>query len=224
MQSLLAGVGKSSHQVKISSTNNEKVCVLNENEIYQVFVKKCKDNKFEVRQEQLAKFKEQVSLKSINRKLVLTNMGLSLEFAKYFSNMLHNFQYHNIDRISSIDLSMNNLRDPGIIELAKPIRYCKFIVKLDVSSNSISSKGFQTLCLALEKNEGVCMINFSTKNGVNRNRLQEAGGKHVAKLIGTPDCPIQFLNLNGCVLKDEGANHVFSMMSSKIERKLTNTL
>ena len=80
---------------------------------------------------------------------------------------------------------MNNLRDQGIIELAKPIRYCRFIVKLDVSSNYISAKGFEVLSKSLQNNEGICMVNFSTKGGVQRNRLQEAGGKHVAKLLGS---------------------------------------
>ena len=47
-----------------------------------------------------------------------------------------------IEKLSSIELSKNNLKDAGITELSKALKCCKFLVKLDVSSNSITPKGF----------------------------------------------------------------------------------
>ena len=138
----------STHSIKIHSENKERTSVLKEEQIVEIFLKKCQDNKFNLRFRnldqcpQFCKFRTQVISKCINRSLILQNMGLSLEFAKSFAQMMNDLSSLDYDAISYIDLSMNNLRDPGIIELASSIGNCKNLVRLNISNNSISPKGF----------------------------------------------------------------------------------
>jgi len=126
------------------------------------------------------------------------------------------FNLHGTDRLSSLDLSKNNLRDEGIAELSKPLRCCKFLVSLNVSSNFISPKGFLHLSIALSRNESLCILNVSTQNGLNRNRLQKLGGQYMTSLLGTL---IQVLNLNSTSLGDQGVNVIFENLAHRIENK-----
>ena len=73
----------------------------------------------------------------MNRRIKLVGMNLSLNFTTYFSNLAPLID----DKISSIDLSKNILRDEGVKALAKCLRYLKNLVKLDLSSNEITQKG-----------------------------------------------------------------------------------
>lgn len=55
----------------------------------------------------------------------------------------------NIDKIASIDLSKNQLRDAGVIELSRILYFMKTLVALDLSSNEITPKSLEPLALAI---------------------------------------------------------------------------
>ena len=78
---------KTSHTIKINKINKERLCVLTEEEIQEVFKHKIIDNRLNEPKNdvQYIKFRQQIHTHSINRKIVLQDMGLSLSFANYFS-------------------------------------------------------------------------------------------------------------------------------------------
>lgn len=113
----------------------------------------------------------------VNRKIVLREMNLGLNFSRAFVNLIQNQSRYNMDKIASIDLSKNQLRDEGVIELSKILLFSKSLVKLDLSSNEITPKAIQPLAEALKTNNSLTFLALSTIDGVQRNRVGKIGGE-----------------------------------------------
>jgi Ran GTPase-activating protein (RanGAP) involved in mRNA processing and transport len=107
-----------------------------------IYENRCKDCNldFKTMEPQFLKFKQQVQMVCVNRKIVLREMNLGLNFSKAFVNLIQNQSRYSMDKIASIDLSKNQLRDEGVIELSKILFFTKSLVKLDLSSNEITPK------------------------------------------------------------------------------------
>ena len=106
-----------------------------------------------------------------------------MAFAQYFSAWLVKHATFQISRVASLKFSKNNLRDDGIRELSKAIKISRSLVDLDVSSNGISPRGMKYLQEAILENNSICVLNVSTVNGINRNRVQTVGGQSFAEVI-----------------------------------------
>lgn len=123
--------------------------------------------------------------------------------------------------IATIEIGKNFLRDPGIIELSKGLKYTKSLVHLDVCSNEISPKGVLALTQSISQNESLASINLSTVDGIQRNRLSKEGGQYIADyLISSEKSMVQILNLNNTSLGDKGLNFILNAMNIVIQRDL----
>jgi Ran GTPase-activating protein (RanGAP) involved in mRNA processing and transport len=125
----------------------------------------------------------------VNRKIVLREMNLGLNFSRAFVHLVENHSRYNMDKIASIDLSKNQLRDEGVIELSKILLFSKSLVKLDLSSNEITPKAIQPLAEALKTNNSLTFLALSTIDGVQRNRVGKIGGEQFgAHVLCKKDC------------------------------------
>ena len=86
-------------------------------------------------------------------------------------NIFKNHSQLNIDKIAVLNLRKNRLRDAGLIELSKGIKYARNLVSLDLSSNEITPKGIEAFSLAASSSNSLTSINLSTVDGVQRNRV-----------------------------------------------------
>ena len=112
-------------------------------------------------------------------------MNLGFNFAKKLVELSQQWSLNKMTHISSIDLSKNQLRDAGVIELSKCIKFIPMLSKLDLSSNEITPKGLSKLCKEFHYSQHMTFINLSTYDGVYRNRVGIQGGKSFAEIMGT---------------------------------------
>ena len=94
---------------------------------------------------QFEKFKQYTAKYCVNRKINLYDQGLKINCAKYLVQVL----MMQVNKIARTEIGKNNLRDEGIIELAKCFKFTKSLVHLDVCSNEISPKGIKVLTQAI---------------------------------------------------------------------------
>jgi len=152
-----------------------------------------------------------------------------MNFAKEWVAITKDWCQEGLAHISNLDLSKNYLRDDGLSELSKCIKYMPALCRLDVSSNNVTPKGIEPLCKALEKNNSLTTILLSTIDGVNRNRIGVKGGRYFSVLLGRQFSVLQSLIFNNTSLGDQGLNVMLDEVNKIIreelaERKVTNVL
>ena len=76
-----------------------------------------------------------------------------------------------MDKIAVLNLRKNKLRDCGLIELSKGLKYARGLISIDLSSNEITPKGIEAFSQAASTSQSLTSINFSTVDGVQRNRV-----------------------------------------------------
>ena len=89
----------------------------------------------------------------------------------------------DVDKIASLDLSKNQLRDAGVIELSKILYFMKGLVALDLSSNEITPKSLEPLAKSIQSNNSLTFLALSTIDGVQRNRVGKSGGENLGGYV-----------------------------------------
>jgi hypothetical protein len=172
----------SSHTIKIQNSNKQDFEQTLETEVIEsIYKERCTDCglNFKSMGPQFDKFKQYAAKFCVNRKIVLYDQALSINCAKYFVQILMQYSMN----IAIIEIGKNFLRDPGIIELSKGLKYTKCLVSLDVCSNEISPKGILALTQSISQNESLASLNLSTVDGIQRNRLSKEGGQYIADYL-----------------------------------------
>ena len=110
----------------------------------------------------------------------------------------------NVQQISRIDLSDNNIDSLGCAEI------CKLLVNrnselrwLNLSWNGITDEGAQYLSEAL-RNEN-CKLQKLDLSG---NNISDTGAQHLSEALRNENCKLQVLYLNGTNISDTGAQHL----------------
>lgn len=116
-------------------------------------------------------FKHSVLTQSRHGKLILRNMQLGYYSALHVQK--HLMGKSNLLDIRVLDLSNNNIRDQGLAVLSKSVgEENRSLISLNVSSNSITHVGLQSLVIALEKNQSLVELNLASDlEGTNCNKI-----------------------------------------------------
>lgn len=122
--------------------------------------------------------------------------------------------------ISWLNLSKNHLRDSGLAELSRCIKFMPALCKLDVSSNEVTPKGIEPLGKALRNNHSVSFLNLSTLDGMYRNRVGAKGGRSFSELLGRQFNVLQALIFNNTALGDSGLNVMLDEVNKLIRNEL----
>lgn len=75
------------------------------------------------------------------------------------------------DKISTLDLSKNNLRDEGIIILSETLKQFPSLIHLAVANNEITLKGLEKLCSSLKSNSTLINLDLSNSDALQKNRF-----------------------------------------------------
>jgi Ran GTPase-activating protein (RanGAP) involved in mRNA processing and transport len=111
----------------------------------------------------------------------------------------------------------NKLRDEGLIELSKCLKYTYSLTHLDVSSNELTPKGIEALSKALTTNYSLASLNVSTVDGIQRNRMSYEGGKFIADYVIASEINVmQVLIFNNTCLGDKGLNSMLNQVCHEI--------
>lgn len=133
-------------------------------------------------------------------------------------NILKTHSIYRMDRIAVLNLKKNRLRDVGLIELSKGIRFARNLVSLDISSNEITPKGIQALTQAASMSISLTSLNLSTVDGVQRNRVAQEGGRFIAEnMLANKDCLLQEMIMNNTSLRDNGLHHILNVIGNGIK-------
>lgn len=95
--------GQSSHIIQVESMEKQDgERTLIDEEIENIYRQRCKDCalNFQNMAPQFDKFKKYVFNNSINRKIILNDLSLSLNFAKYMVGLFQSHSIKNFDKIS----------------------------------------------------------------------------------------------------------------------------
>lgn len=140
-----------------------------------------------------------------------------MHFGPAVANSLSEFI--NMDKISVLDLTKNNLGDKGVWHLMQVVRHNRSLVVLNLSSNEISTVGFGYIFEAMCTNESIINLNLSTYENFNRNRLtKKSAGKLKRMLIENNF--IEILNLSAINLGDEGMTQLVQAFNHGLSETL----
>jgi Ran GTPase-activating protein (RanGAP) involved in mRNA processing and transport len=93
-----------------------------------------------------------------------------------------------------LDLSKNVIGDLGAQHLSNMIRNNCSLVSLSLQNNNISSKGASMLCESMLENVTITHFDFSSPDGLHRNRMQAQGAEKLSQLLQKND-QLAILNL-----------------------------
>lgn len=187
--------------------NPEHKC-FTDDEVKLLFIAKCADLAINPKDNLESKFIDYCDKKCIDRYVDFRECNLSVNSSEVLSIILS-----ETDKIARLNLSRNNLGDMGIENLMNGIKENKSVVHLDISSCNLSSKGGNIVFTALRENESVISLNICSKEGLNRNRLTPEGVHMLEPLLQTNQF-LEFLNLSGVNLKNEGLKIVLSGLNN----------
>lgn len=112
-------------------------------------------------------------------------------------------------RISSYDLSFNELGDAGVAIIAEALYRTSHIVYLNLAMNNIQWEGVQYLSKALCVNNSLNHLSLSSgkSGGNNRNRVMEQGAYELSEALAINKYLI-ILNLTGNAIGNEGLSYL----------------
>ena len=105
-------------------------------------------------------------------------------------------------KFTHVNLSRNSLSKRGIQILCKALERNETIIHLNLSSNDMPAAGAKRLFHTMMKNCTIISLDISSSEGLNRNRIGSAA-KQLAEVLKT-NVSIQFLNVSGNTLGATG--------------------
>ena len=120
----------------------------------------------------------------------------------------------SVEGILDFDLSENNLRSLGCIEIAKLLPgnehnqgFCE-LKRLNLGLNNITDKAVKHLATALTHTN--CKLNSLN---LEYNNITDEGVKHLSTALTNTNCTLNSLNLRGNNITDEGVKHLATALT-----------
>jgi len=151
---------------EISTTPRYSNDFLRNEDFFQLFEAKCKDNKSQFNEKLFDRFLKHHRKKECQKILNMDNSSFGVNCALVIAQIL---QRHNNFRI--VNLSGNSIGYEGSLAIAGVLVRSPYIISLDVSSNNLSDECISLFFTALCHNNSVVHLNASSVGGVNRNSL-----------------------------------------------------
>lgn len=179
-----------------------------------VYFEKCKDLKLKPNSLGEKRFVEQFVNSIHEKSLQFSGLGVGSNCMGILINLIAanpNFVW--------IDLSLNRIGDKGIEVLCRYITQDAPFIYLDLRSNGIGIQGSTILFNALCMNTHITNLDFSTINGIERNRIGTEGCLALANFL-RKNQTISSLNLAMCGITAEGCRALG--MSLPLNNSLTH--
>ena len=187
----------------LSQTEEDKnKCILNEDDIQNLFRSKCQDLNIPINENMISRFRDFCYIKCKNRKMDLSGCYLGY----YSSFVITKILYLN-DKIAVLNLSNNNIGDKGIKIISNAIKDNRVLVSFNISSNSISYKGGLIFFNNIINQKSIIDLDISNSSGINRNRLTSSGIQNIEKVLSN-NLYLEMLNLGGNSIKNEGLKFI----------------
>ena len=184
------------------SQSEEYQCLLNENDIHNLFKSKCQDLNIPINENMISRFREFCFIKCKNRKMDLSGCYLG-----YYSSLVITKILYLNDKIAVLNLSNNNIGDEGIKIISNAIKDNRVLVSFNISSNSITYKGGFIFFNNMMNQKSIIDLDISNSSGINRNRLTSNGIQNIEKVLSS-NLYLEMLNLGGNSIKNEGLKYI----------------
>jgi Ran GTPase-activating protein (RanGAP) involved in mRNA processing and transport len=202
--------------------------------IKKLFEAKCQDLKIFSCFDQEKRFFEFCFRNCRSRKLDFKEIGLGLESSKVLQEILKDNRH-----FAFINLSKNNLKDGGCLNISEGILKSLGVVHLDISSNDLTCEGVFKVVKKLSESESLISLDLRTHEGHRKNRVGTQGAKGVACLLQSSPV-ITYINLSNTSLTTKGLNFIvealeknlslsslnisYNHFSNKVMEKLANSI
>mmetsp|Transcript_38732 Transcript_38732/g.44343 ORF Transcript_38732/g.44343 Transcript_38732/m.44343 type:complete len:263 (+) Transcript_38732:155-943(+) len=162
--------------------------------------------------EQQDRFFRFINKHSCNGKLKLINMGLAKEGVKTLKDLL----LRPNCKIKRLYLNSNKIGDDGAKTLSKVLPVNRTLIHISLCSNEISPKGCRALFTAIKNSQTLVSFDLSSKERVNRNRIDMASIKHLSEVLQISKF-LSFLDLSLLSLGNKGVAQLCrGLMKSKV--------
>ena len=110
----------------------------------------------------------------------------------------------NVQKISHLDLSFNNIGPLGCFEISKLLKRREFhLSSLNLTRNQLTDEAAKYLAEAINSNNS----QLRTLN-LSENNISHIGARHLAEAINNNNCQLRTLNLSANNISDIGAQHL----------------
>ncbi|XP_047436344.1 NACHT, LRR and PYD domains-containing protein 3-like isoform X2 [Mugil cephalus] len=146
-----------------------------------------------------------------SNKALLSYCNLSERSCEALSSVLSS----QSSNLKHLDLSGNNLKDPGMKHLSAGLESpnCK-LETLRLRICSLSEISCDSLVLALKSNPSH-LKHLDLKLDLSNNDLQDSGVDHLCAALKSPHCKLEKLRLTCCNLSERSCEHLASVLSSQ---------
>lgn len=169
-------------------------------QLKKIYKAKCEDMRIPVLPDQESRFITFCINNFKNRHFHMKEAGLASKSAFAIGRVLKTASF------AYVDLSKNSLAGDGAYILLKEINESQTIAHLDLSNNEIPPEGFEKIALILASHPSIVSIDFSSYEGLHRNRLSNTGAMHLSTAL-KKNMLLQFIGLSGTGLND-GIEHI----------------
>lgn len=127
----------------------------------------------------------------------------------------------DMDKIAVLNLQMNQLCNQGTKVLSNFIARTKSVVSLNLASNDISSEGMNEIFLAMSVNESIFILDISTTDCSNRNRMNKKCMQSMKKMLIENKIMVE-LNLNSTSLGNIGMKVIQQTLNYQLDEAIKN--
>ncbi|CAH3042682.1 unnamed protein product [Pocillopora meandrina] len=116
----------------------------------------------------------------------------------------------NVQQISHLDLSFNNIGPLGCFEICKLLKYRKFqLSSLNLTRNQLTDEAAKYLAEAINSNNTINNKNCQLRTlSLWKNNISDIGARYLADAINNNNCQLRTLNLWENNISDIGAQHL----------------
>eukprot|EP00933_Yihiella_yeosuensis_P074880 TRINITY_DN83973_c0_g1_i1.p1 TRINITY_DN83973_c0_g1~~TRINITY_DN83973_c0_g1_i1.p1 ORF type:complete len:919 (+),score=204.09 TRINITY_DN83973_c0_g1_i1:79-2757(+) len=161
---------------------------------------KCRDQKIPATRERQKRFTEWMITNCSSSSFIMNDASVGPECAK---GIMLALTYS--PRFQSLQLACNCLGDAGAATLALAIAEHQFLQHVDLSANDINHRGANAVFESLRRNKSVKILEFSSKPGSLRNRLQPKSNAAALEAMLIDNRTLIHLRLFGTGVGAEGA-------------------